>query len=65
MSCPLRGTVYERRVCKQIDGVVSFLSGNDKKIHSLLQQKMQNAAENEDFELAIFYRKNLKFSTNL
>ncbi len=50
---------------KQIDEVVSFLSGNDKKVQSLLQSKMNEAAENEDFELAIFYRKKLEILDKL
>ena len=62
---PCAGRCTKEEYAKQIDGVVSFLSGNDKKIHSLLQQKMQNAAENEDFELAIFYRKKLEILDKL
>lgn len=62
---PCDGHCDKEHYAKQIDEVISFLSGNDKKIAHLLQQKMIDAAENEDFELAIFYRRKLEILDKL
>ncbi|MDE7191595.1 MAG: excinuclease ABC subunit UvrC [Clostridia bacterium] len=62
---PCDGRCDKEGYAKQIDEVISFLSGNDKKIAHLLQQKMSDAAENEDFELAIFYRRKLEILDKL
>ena len=62
---PCNGRCTKEQYAKQIEEVVSFLSGNDKKIAHLLQQKMSDAAENEDFELAIFYRRKLEILDKL
>ncbi|MDE6362147.1 MAG: excinuclease ABC subunit UvrC [Clostridia bacterium] len=62
---PCDGRCDKEQYAKQIDEVISFLSGNDKKIAHLLQQKMSDAAENEDFELAIFYRRKLEILDKL
>lgn len=43
-----------------INQVVDFLSGNDKSISKILKEKMNNCAENEDFEMALFYKKKLE-----
>lgn len=57
---PCCGHCTKEQYAKQIEEVISFLSGNDKKVAALLEEKMTAAAENEDFELAIFYRKKLE-----
>ncbi|MDE6189400.1 MAG: excinuclease ABC subunit UvrC [Clostridia bacterium] len=62
---PCAGRCSKEEYGKQIQEVVSFLSGNDKKIYTLLQEKMQTAAQNEDFELAIFYRRKLEILDKL
>lgn len=62
---PCVGNCSKEQYAKQIEEVISFLSGNDKKVANLLQQKMNDAAENEDFELAIFYRKKLELLDKL
>ncbi|MCX4363356.1 MAG: excinuclease ABC subunit UvrC [Clostridia bacterium] len=62
---PCDGRCTKEQYAKQIEEVISFLSGNDKKIANLLQEKMNAAAENEDFELAIFYRRKLEILDKL
>lgn len=62
---PCAGLCSKEEYAKQIDNVISFLSGNDKKVSALLTQKMTEAAEHEDFELAIFYRKKLEILDKL
>lgn len=57
---PCDGHCSKEEYAKQIEGVISFLSGNDKKVAALLEEKMTEAAEREDFELAIFYRRKLE-----
>ncbi len=57
---PCDGLCSKEEYAKQIEGVISFLSGNDKKVAALLEEKMTEAAEREDFELAIFYRRKLE-----
>lgn len=62
---PCIGLCTKEEYAKQIEEVISFLSGNDKKVISILNEKMKNAAENEDFELAIYYRKKLEILDKL
>ncbi len=62
---PCIGLCTKEEYAKQIEEVMSFLSGNDKKVSSILNEKMKNAAENEDFELAIYYRKKLEILDKL
>ena len=62
---PCAGLCSKEEYAKQIDNVISFLSGNDKKVSALLTEKMTAAAEHEDFELAIFYRKKLEILDKL
>lgn len=62
---PCAGLCSKEEYSKQIDEVISFLSGNDKKVSNILDEKMTAAAENEDFELAIYYRKKLEILDKL
>lgn len=62
---PCAGLCSKEEYSKQIDEVISFLSGNDKKVSNILNEKMTAAAENEDFELAIYYRKKLEILDKL
>lgn len=56
---PCIGKCTKEEYMEQIQEVITFLSGNDKKVSNVLNKKMQDAAENQDFELAIFYRDKL------
>lgn len=56
---PCIGKCTKEEYMEQIQEVIAFLSGNDKKVSNVLNKKMQDAAENQDFELAIFYRDKL------
>lgn len=44
---------------KNVKDAVDFLNGDVSYIEKLLKEKMQNAVDNEEFELAIKYRENL------
>ena len=57
---PCMGYVSEDDYMKIIDRVIDFLNGNDKEVEQILKQKMQNASDNEDFELAMLYKKKLE-----
>ena len=57
---PCMGYVREDDYMKIIDRVIDFLNGNDKEVEQILKQKMQNASDNEDFELAMLYKKKLE-----
>jgi len=52
--CTKKVTPEEYRVI--INKVISFLQGNDKKIGDILKDKMTDAADREEFELAIYYK---------
>ena len=43
-----------------IKEVIAFLSGNDKSVAKLLTDKMNEAAESEEYELALNYRQKLQ-----
>ncbi len=55
-GAPCTGRVDEAEYRKAVDDMLSFLSGNDEKVRSILTEKMMNAAEREDFEQAKKYR---------
>ena len=57
---PCMGYVTEQEYMAIIDRVIDFLNGNDKEVEQILKQKMQNASDNEDFELAMLYKKKLE-----
>ncbi len=57
---PCMGYVSEDDYMKIIDRVIDFLNGNDKEVEQILKQKMQSASDNEDFELAMLYKKKLE-----
>ena len=56
---PCTGRVSREEYKKQVDEVVSFLSGNDKKVEDMLKSRMQAASEREDYEQALFYKQKL------
>lgn len=43
-----------------IEDVVDFLNGNDKSIYNILSQKMQDASDNLEFEIALNYKQKLE-----
>ena len=56
---PCTGTVSREEYKKQVDGVIAFLSGNDKKVEDMLRGRMQAASEREDYEQALYYKQKL------
>ncbi len=59
-QAPCTGRVSSEEYKETIKKVMSFLSGNDKEARALLTEKLQNAIEKEEFELAITYRDSLE-----
>lgn len=57
---PCAGLCTNGEYRRVIDKVVSFLGGEDKEVEEILYKKMTSASEEEDFELALFYRDKLK-----
>ena len=57
---PCAGLCTKGEYRRVIDKVVSFLGGEDKEVEEILYKKMTSASEEEDFELALFYRDKLK-----
>ncbi len=57
---PCTGNVNKEEYKKNIDKVIEFLKGSDDGVRKILQEKMLFAAEKEDFESAILYRKHLE-----
>src|SRR5215469_10624908 len=56
---PCVGYVSKEDYCEVIDGVVEFLSGNDRPIRAELEGQMRAAAADERFEDAARYRNRL------
>ena len=55
-SAPCQGGISKEEYGKQIEKVLDFLNGNLKPVITELQQKMDQASENLEFEKAIEYR---------
>ena len=53
---PCTKKINENQYKELINKVIAFLSGNDKKISAILNKKMMDAAEKEEFELALYYK---------
>lgn len=64
-SAPCTKRISKADYRKEIDRVINFLNGNDEEIEEILTKKMQQAAENENFENAILLRDRLKMITKL
>ncbi len=64
-SAPCTKRISKDDYRKEIDRVINFLNGNDEEIEEILTKKMQQAAENENFENAILLRDRLKMITKL
>jgi len=56
---PCQNRVSESEYRQTVDKAVAFLSGKDSDAERLITEKMAAAAENEEFERAIRYRKQL------
>ena len=61
--CTKRINVADYR--KELDKAINFLSGNDEEIEEILTKKMEQAAQNENFENAIILRDRLKMVAKL
>ena len=57
---PCRGNVEREEYGKSIDGILRFLSGEYQEIMKDLENKMQEASDNLEFEEAIRYRELLE-----
>ena len=64
-SAPCTKKINYQDYQNKIKKVVNFLSGNDDEIEKILNEKMINASNNENFESAIIYRERLKMVNKL
>ncbi len=62
---PCAGKISKEDYAVRVKNALSFLDGNYKDAETLLQSKMLNAAENENFELALDYKKKLEMLSKL
>ncbi|MEG1536408.1 MAG: excinuclease ABC subunit UvrC [Clostridia bacterium] len=58
-KAPCVGKISATEYSKIIEEVIAFLNGNDKNVTKLLEDKMLFASENENYELALDYKKQL------
>src|SRR3954465_14555043 len=59
-GAPCVGYISKEEYRKSIDSIISFLSGRYRHIERELQQQMQDAAREQEFEQAALYRNRLK-----
>ncbi len=64
-SAPCTKRINANEYKKEIDKVINFLNGNDDEIEKILTEKMNLAAQNENFENAILMRDRLKMVSKL
>ncbi len=62
---PCTKQVSRLQYLNEIEKAVHFLNGNDNEIEEILQKKMLEASENENFENAIILRERLKMVKKL
>ncbi len=55
-NAPCQGGITKEEYRKSIDGALEFLNGNHKPVLDMLEEKMNQASENMEFEAAIEYR---------
>ncbi len=55
-NAPCQGKISREEYRKSIDDALEFLNGNHAPVLGMLEQKMNEAAENMEFEAAIEYR---------
>ena len=58
-SAPCTGRISKEEYARIVHSVTEFLMGRDDTATALIEEKMNKAAENEQFEQAIFYRDKL------
>lgn len=59
-SAPCTGRIDKQEYAQSIRSAMSFLSGHDDTVEDVIERKMIDSAENERFESAIMYRKQLE-----
>ncbi len=64
-SAPCTKRVNQEEYAERVKKAINFLSGNDEEIEQILTKKMQEAAENENFESALQSRDRLKMVQKL
>ncbi len=64
-SAPCTKKITKEDYKKELDRVINFLNGNDEEIEKILTEKMNIAAQNENFENAILLRDRLKMIAKL
>ncbi len=57
---PCAGLISREEYDGVIKEIISFLQGNDKKIAEILTQKMKEASDREEYELALTYKQKLQ-----
>ncbi len=57
---PCAGKITKEEYGAIIKEVIAFLSGNDKSVAKILTDKMNEAADNEEYELALNYKQKLQ-----
>lgn len=57
---PCTGAVSKEEYRAMMHRVIDFLQGNDKSVQDILTEKMMTAAQNEQFEVALTYKKLLQ-----
>ena len=57
---PCAGLISRGEYDAVIREIISFLQGNDKKIAQILTQKMKEASDREEYELALTYKQKLQ-----
>lgn len=62
---PCAGKISKEDYAVRVKNALSFLDGNLSEADNLLKQKMTAAAENENFELALDYKKKLDMLSKL
>lgn len=64
-SAPCTKKITSEEYHRELTRVINFLNGNDDEIEEILKNKMENAANSENFENALVYRDRLKMVTKL
>ncbi|MEG1509418.1 MAG: excinuclease ABC subunit UvrC, partial [Clostridia bacterium] len=59
-NAPCCNYVTQEEYFDVINQAINFLNGNDKNIKVILTQKMMEAAQQEEFETALFYKEKLQ-----
>ncbi|MBR3864108.1 MAG: excinuclease ABC subunit UvrC [Clostridia bacterium] len=57
---PCNGLCTRDEYMQKVHSAIDFLSGNDDEAQEILQKKMMQFSENEEFELALSYRDKIK-----